>query len=179
VTLVLRRLGYGAVGIPLAVEAGDSLRIATTLKRLPQDLDAVRVTAQAVSLVPARFTAFERRRQLGRGTFITPEQLERTPSTSISDLLRRIPSITVHEELGVIAIQSARGGRLNPSARPAPCRIRILVNGLPMPFGMPLPVTSPKQVHAIEVYSGPATVPPELVPPGEDAFCGVAAVWTK
>src|SRR5215211_5444855 len=87
----------------------------------------------------------------------------------------RIPSITVHEELGVIAIQSARGGRLNPSARPAPCRIRILVNGLPMPFGMPLPVTSPKQVHAIEVYSGPATVPPELVPPGEDAFCGVAA----
>ena len=87
-TLVLRRLGYGAVGIPLAVEAGDSLRIATTLKRLPQDLDAVRVTAQAVSLVPARFTAFERRRQLGRGTFITPEQLERTPSTSISDLLR-------------------------------------------------------------------------------------------
>jgi len=48
-----------------------------------------------------------------------------------------------------------------------------------MPFGVPLPVRSPKQVHAIEVYSGPATMPPELVPIGDDAFCGVVAVWTK
>ena len=48
-----------------------------------------------------------------------------------------------------------------------------------MPLGFPLPVTSPKELHGIEVYSGPATMPLELVPRGDDAFCGLVAMWTK
>jgi hypothetical protein len=43
----------------------------------------------------------------------------------------------------------------------------------------PLPVTSPKALHGIEIYSGPATIPRELIRGGEDVVCGLVAIWTK
>ncbi|HUQ81564.1 MAG TPA: carboxypeptidase regulatory-like domain-containing protein [Gemmatimonadaceae bacterium] len=180
VTLVLRKIGYEAVGVPLAVDVGDSLHVATKLTRLAQDLDTLRVRGRAEELAPPRHAGFERRRLNSKGTFITPEQLERTGSVSIGDVLRGVSGIKVTSDmLGTLAIESMRGDRLDRSAVRVPCRVRVLVDGFLMPFGVPLPVTSPKQLHGIEVYSGPATMPVELVPHGEDAFCGLVAIWTK
>jgi len=180
VTLVLRKIGYEAVGVPLAVDPGDSLHVSTKLTRLAQDLDTLRVTGAAERLAPPRYAGFERRRRLSQGTFITPAQLERTPSVSIGDVLRGIPSIKVtSDRLGMLSIESARGLRLDRRANPVACRIRVLVDGFLMPFDMPLPVQSPKAVYGIEVYAGPATMPVDLIPHGDDAFCGLVVIWTK
>ena len=180
VILVLRKLGYAQVGVPLDVRDGDSLHVATTMTRISQDLDTVRVVGRSEALAAPRLAGFERRRLLHRGTFFTREQLERTPSVSIGDVLRGIPSIRVREDQpGMLTIESTRGLRLDRDGRPVPCRIRVMVDGFLMPFGTPMPVASPKQLHGIEVYSGPATIPRELAPNGEDAFCGLVAMWTK
>jgi hypothetical protein len=54
------------------------------------------------------------------------------------------------------------------------------VDGFLMPLDdTPLPVTSPKALHGIEIYSGPATIPRELIRGGEDVVCGLVAIWTK
>jgi hypothetical protein len=44
---------------------------------------------------------------------------------------------------------------------------------------LPLPVISPKLVHGIEIYPGPASMPRDMIPHGEDAFCGLIAIWSK
>ena len=68
-------------------------------------------------------------------------------------------------------------GRLRPAV--AQCKRRVMVDGFLMPLGTPMPVASPKQLHGVEVYAGPATIPRELSPNGEDAFCGLVVMWTK
>jgi len=40
-------------------------------------------------------------------------------------------------------------------------------------------VISPKLVHGIEIYPGPASMPRDMIPHGEDAFCGLIAIWSK
>jgi outer membrane receptor for Fe3+-dicitrate len=180
VIITLRKLGYTQIGIPLDLESGDSLHVATTLSRVLQSLDTVRIAGRADIVAPSRLVGFERRRLFSQGTFITPEQLERTASTSIGDVLRGIPSINVTDDrLGFLSVESTRGMRLDRSGRPIPCRVRVMVDGFVMPFEAPMPVVSPKQLHGIEVYSGPATMPRELIPYGQDAFCGLVAIWTK
>jgi outer membrane receptor for Fe3+-dicitrate len=181
VTVVLRKLGYNPVGVPLEIAPNDSLHIATRLARAPQTLDTLRIAGKSEPIAAPRHAGFELRRQLNRGTFITPEQLERTASTSIGDVLRGLPGIKVNtDNLGMLAIESTRGMRLDRSGRPVPCRVRVMVDGFLMPLSdTPMPVTSPKALHGIEVYSGPATIPRELIRGGEDVFCGLVAIWTK
>jgi hypothetical protein len=181
VTVVLRKLGYNPVGVPLEIGPNDSLHIATRLTRAPQTLDTLRIAGKSERIAPPRYAGFELRRQLNRGTFITPEQLEHTASTSIGDVLRGIPGIKVNSDaFGILAVESTRGMRLDRFARPVPCRVRIMVDGFLMPLeDVPMPVTSPKALHGIEVYSGPATIPRELLRSGEDVFCGLVAMWTK
>ena len=180
-TVVLRKLGYNPIGVPLDVSPNDSLHIATKLVRAPQTLDTLRVAGKSEIIAPPRLAGFEYRRQMNQGKFITPEQLERTASTSIGDVLRGIPSIKVTaDRFGILMIESTRGMRLDRQGRPTPCRVRIMVDGFLMPLGdLPLPVWSPKVLHGIEVYSGPAQIPRELIRAGEDVGCGLVAMWTK
>jgi TonB-dependent receptor-like protein len=167
-------------------------------------LDTLKVVGKSESFAPPRLAGFERRREHNNGgVFITPEQLDHTASTSIVDLLRRVPGIRVMDaSFGKLVVASSRGGRLDAIGRPVVCRIRVMVDGHVMPITerpnernrmsaggvgdmgppdleVPLPVTSPKLVHGIEIYAGPASMPRDLIPTGEDAFCGLIAIWTK
>ena len=171
--LMLRRLGYDPIGVTLDLRPGDSLHVATKMSRTARVLDTVAVVG-APNALSARLSGFERRRALGQGTFFTADQMERTTSIRISDMLRTIPSLKVPGD-DLNSVISARG-----EARPGTaCRVRVLVDGHLMPLGMPLPITSPKEVRGMEVYAGPATMPLELVPFGEFAYCGLIVIWTK
>ncbi|HUQ81563.1 MAG TPA: carboxypeptidase-like regulatory domain-containing protein [Gemmatimonadaceae bacterium] len=171
--VMLRRLGYEPLGVTLDLRPGDSLHVATKLSPSASVLETVAVVG-AANTASARLQGFERRRALGQGTFFTAEQLERTTSIRIADVLRTVPSLEVKgDDLNTIV--SARGGARVGTV----CRVRVLVDGHLMPLDMPLPVTSPKELRAIEVYAGPATMPLELVPFGEFASCGLIVVWTK
>ena len=158
---------------------GDSLHVAAAMMRV-QTLDTVNIAGQGEPPVRLMHAGFERRRLLGQGRFVTPEELERTPSISIGDVLRHVPSIKVSADAGgILAIESMRGMRLDRNARPVPCRVRVVVDGFLMPLNTPLPVQSPREVYGIEVYAGPATIPREFARLGEDTFCGMVLIWRK
>jgi len=172
--LSLRRIGYEPVGVTLDLNEGDSLDVATRMIRLPRVLDTMSVVADRWVGTSARLAGFERRRKLGQGTFYTLEQLERATSITIVDLLRDLPSIKFQGD-GLGTGISTRGG----ASAGRVCRIRVLVDGHLMPLNGPIAVTSPKEVRAIEVYAGPATMPLELMPLSQFAQCGLIAIWTK
>ena len=203
--VMLRKIGYSPITVPLDLSPGDSLHIETGLNRTVTNLDTLKVVGKSASVAPARLAGFENRREHNRGgVFITPEELEKTGSTSIADVLRKVPGIRIMDaSFGKLVVASTRGGRLDVNGQPVVCRIRVMFDGALMPINerpntrngsitgggvggmpppdleIPLPTSSPKLIHGIEIYPGPASMPRELIPHGEDAFCGLIAIWSK
>ena len=55
-----------------------------------------------------------------------------------------------------------------------PCAARVFVNGLNVDH---VPRMHPDNIEAIEVYRGPAEVPPQFG--GAQSACGVIVLWTR
>ena len=48
-----------------------------------------------------------------------------------------------------------------------------------MPDGFDLDMLERTDIHEIEIYPGPATIPPEYKGTGRNSMCGMISVWTK
>ena len=48
-----------------------------------------------------------------------------------------------------------------------------------MAWGFDLNMLNRDEVYGIEIYSGPATIPPEFGSMHKDAMCGIIVIWTK
>ena len=177
--LVVRRVGYSPTSGIVAVPAEDTLRLAYTLSYSVSVLDTMHVRERRVSL---RMLGFEQRRMEGVGQFITQEDLERRGSMAVTDVLRNVRGLDVsritNEQFGgSVALSRREGGSFNGGASGA-CPMQVLLDGIVLPqnFNLEL-LPPPKQVSGIEVYTGPATIPPQFG--GPDRRCGVIAVWTR
>ena len=161
----------------------------TDSSRKPQALSAVNVSAERPIIAE-----FEERRLAGFGHFITRVELERQENRRISDILARVPGLTVKRGTGGYAwIASSRGniklqGDPRPSAldlqrgaRPA-CYSNVYVDGaIVYSSGMgdlfDINQIGPNQIEAIEYYSGAAQIPARFN--RTNSACGVLVVWTR
>lgn len=120
----------------------------------------------------------------GIGTFITREAIEERRPSSVSDLLRSVPGVTVTGSTvgGRATVQVGRSlGR--------DCQTQIWVDGFLMNrrtrslSGYAAAdyriddAVSLLSVEGIEIYRGLASVPAEFL--NQDAECGVIAIWTR
>jgi len=177
--LVVRRIGFAPTSGIIAVPNEDTLRLSYTLSRSENMLDTVRVRERRVSL---RMLGFEQRRMQAQGQFITQEDLERRGSPAAKDILRNVRGLQVSELTneqfaGAVALSRREGGSFNGATSGA-CPMQVILDGIILPgaFNLDL-LPSPKQLSGIEVYTGPATVPPQFG--GGDRRCGVIAFWTR
>lgn len=177
--LVVRRIGYAPTSGIIQVPGDDTLRLSYTLARSENMLDTVRVRERRVSM---RMLGFEQRRLQGQGQFITQEDLERRGSPAVKDALRNVRGLQVSELTneqfaGAVALSRREGGSFNGGSSGA-CPMQIVLDGIILPgnFNLDL-LPSPKQIAGIEVYAGPATIPPQFG--GGDRRCGLVAVWTR
>ncbi|HEX9579979.1 MAG TPA: TonB-dependent receptor plug domain-containing protein [Gemmatimonadales bacterium] len=126
-----------------------------------------------------RLAEFYRRRRSGFGRFITSWDIERRRPFYVSDLLRQVPGLSVtYGGFGRPVVRSRRG----MSGFGGSCSPMVFLDGMRLAqdpdLGMELDdVTVPEHVAGIEIYTGPAQVPPEFNVSGSQ--CGVIAVWTK
>lgn len=178
--LVVRRIGYAPTSGVLQVASGDTLRVSYTLARSLQTLDTVRTRETRISV---RMLEFEQRRRAGVGQFITQEYLERRGSMAATDFLRNVRGlevsrITNDQFAGSVALSRREGGSFNGDGASGACPMQVLLDGIVMPrsFNLDL-LPPPKQLAGIEVYEGPATIPPQFG--GADRRCGLIAVWTR
>lgn len=63
--------------------------------------------------------------------------------------------------------------------RHASCVMRLTLDGVVMPALSDIDAIIPKDVYGIEIFSGPARLPPELAGLRTDNWCGVIAIWTR
>ena len=174
--LRLRRIGLQARTIPLTVTAGWSPRLEIELTRAAQSLAEVSVRApHAYAMLGGQ--TFEQRRKMGSGTFITPEQIERSKTTNAVDFLRGVRGFRVELDARTHQwrVVSSRGATSMSTGRLV-CSPSLFVDGMGVGIDM-INLLPPSNILAIEAYPGPADTPMEFG--GTRATCGAIAVWTK
>jgi hypothetical protein len=180
--LVVRRSGYRPASALVSIGRADTLRVSYTLEREIASLAPAVVTARATSM---RLTEFQSRQKLGRGEFMGEEEIRKHNNVYATDLMRRFRSVNVSPSNvtnhGGMPDQYALSRRESGSlagAQQGYCPMTVYVDrvAMPTPFNLDL-LPSPRFLMGVEVYSGPATTPPEFG--GFDKGCGVIMIWTK
>jgi hypothetical protein len=165
-----RRLAYSPVVLSVLIPAGDTTDVAVTLGLTALQLTGVVVQENAAQI--RILDAFETRRKQGIGHFVTRAEIERRHPLLLSDMMRLIPGAQILVgENGRAALRFARVGRPN-------CPPQFFVDGVQV-IGYNIDDMPPGDVEGVELYSGPAGLPPEFNRTRGTSICGTVAIWTR
>ena len=181
VVLFLRHTGYepGSV-IVQRTDRPRSLNLA--MSRSTPQLAGVTVTAAPVLARHSALAGFEYRAShaLG-GTYIQRADLESAQVIRLSEMMRRVTGVRLIDEQGVLVVASSRGYQsgIRRGDPMAPCVLPVVVDGLMKERLFSINSIDPKSIAGVEVYNGPATIPPFFASLHPDAGCGLLAIWTR
>lgn len=170
ISLAVRRLGFRPTTVDVAVRPRETTRTSVTLERAVQELAAVVVQEQRERR--GGLGTFDRRRKLGIGHFITREEIDRRNPVYLTDMLRMVPGVRVSP--GRFA------GTSTVRMRGARCAPLVWLDGAPLGAGyFDVDVLTPQSIEGVEIYTGPSTVPAQLMDARGQSSCGVIAVWSR
>ncbi len=178
----IRRVGFVEGRLTLDVAAGRNTLPILLDRSRAATLDTVRVVGDRLML--ARHTAFERRLGTGAATAsITAADIARRNPISTWQMFTTVSSVgMINGPDGVLVISRRMlSADLNPVAG-APCYMRVAIDGYLLPetkVNLEQVLPRPSEIHGIEVFAGPARIPPEYSAGGTNMFCGLIVVWTK
>ncbi|HEX4683782.1 MAG TPA: TonB-dependent receptor [Gemmatimonadaceae bacterium] len=167
--LSVRRLAYSPAVVSVEVSVGDTTEVEIELGVVAQQLTAVVVQDDADRM--RTMAAFESRRKLGIGHFITRSQIESRHPMLLSDMVRMVP--------GAMLMPTDNGRsvlRFSRSARN--CPPQFYVDGMEV-YGFSIDDMPPGDVEGVELYGGPAGLPPEFNRMHSNSICGVVVIWTR
>lgn len=169
-TLEARSIGYVPSRVAVDVFSTAPARVDLTLSDFPTVIDTVRVMALRPRLA-AMAGSFEYRRQLGFGTFLDADQIERRMPHDFTDLLRGTRGVMVSTSGVASATVEMQGNSPNSSCEPL-----LVIDGQRVPLaGMNINVLVPAGiVRALEIYPRRMEAPPEY----QTVDCGSIVVWT-
>ena len=170
-TIAVRRLGFEPLDIALQLVAGrtDSINLVMTV--LPANLPGMTTTGSPLAQV--RLSDFYRHRQVGIGTFLDRQEIESKHVQRLSDLMRRLPGTRITPDRGsrsTLRMGRSMGGR--------DCPPDIWVDGV-RAVGMNVDDVPLGDVEALELYRGPAGIPPEMNNRLGNPSCGALVIWTR
>ena len=173
-TLVVSRVGYGTVRMPLWLFAGETREMAVALPVQAVRLDEVEVRALQIPHSPALQEFYGRVERNTGGHFVTREQMKQQNLLRFTDLFRGIPSVQITSGPGGATVRMARN---MASITDQDCPPMYYVDGVPHQLGgSPDREFNLNEIEGIEVYAGPS-VPARYA--GSKARCGVILVWTR
>jgi hypothetical protein len=170
----VRKVGYRPQHFPIRLAAGQEWDGRIGIARLPQILGEIVVVGKygkpAQYANTAKYDDFYRRRSTKGGRFLTREDIEKTAAGRISELLRTVPGVRVgftqpgvSEDVSFLTCPSYNVG--------------VWIDGQKVTgnVGEILPLITPSDVEAIEVYQRQSAVPPEF----RDNSCAAIVMWTR
>jgi hypothetical protein len=178
--LFVRKLGFEQLVSTLDIGENDTTRVTYFLQPAAISLDTSRIVASSAS---SRLSEFlERRQHSVGGKFIIRADIEKQAPTQTTDLLRRVTGLTVADSEGTLIAISARGLKMAIVAGhlvPVQCTMQVMVDGHRMPPGFAMNSMPPNDILGIEIYAGPASIPPLFNGAQRDMFCGLIVIWTR
>jgi hypothetical protein len=181
VSIQARRIGFTPGLVTAILQAGsDTLPIVLSDVALPR-LDTVRIVAARASNV--RHTDFDTRllHHVAAAAFSRADIEKRSP-VDIWQLLSNVTSLTVTQTGSLVTLESSRGQILQHNAI-VRCSVLVAVDGAVLnTTGSSVNANElprPSEVYGVEVFAGPATVPPQFLRSASGAVCGLVAIWTR
>lgn len=181
VVLHVRKIGFRPVMKVIRLAVADSIDLDVTLGPTTYELTPI-IVRERSSLTPLSDpTGFERRRRNSAGGhFITEDEIARSHFVESAQIFRAIPGLSVDRKGGIIVERGATTFIGTPCGNPAlkagALSTVVFVDGVAMP-GLSVNEIPISSIKGIEVYSGPATTPPELR--SSRTVCGTVVIWTK
>ena len=173
--LEVTAVGYQPGHQTVDLKPGGSRRAEVVLGKTIQRLPSIEVVGKLSA--GSEVSGFLDRAKRGFGYFITEDDIKRRNPIIFEDIVRTVPGMQVVPVGQGYRILSSRG----QSNLLSNCSPTYFVDGSPFfvdaSNGDPFPV-APTEILAMEVYAGSAGVPIEFQR-GQNAGCGVIAVWTK
>jgi hypothetical protein len=169
--LRVRSIGYQTTSLSVLLVQGRTTQVNVELRRFPNALTEVRIEGRIVK-VPARFEGVYARAAKGEGKFFTREDIDRLNPYDVLSLLSLVP--TVYTNDGGVRFERCRPGVQAE-------KVQVYIDGTRMTalastsVSEALRLVHPRDIQAMEVYTGVARLPAEFV---NDA-CAVIAIWTK
>ena len=189
-----RHVGHAPGTVAAGIAVGrNTIPIVMDKLKLPA-LDTVRVLGGR--RVTSRLDEFETRlANHSASASITAADIQRRNPAETWQMLTNVPSVKVQQGGNNVVAYSDRG-MLSSLREAKPCYMRLMIDGVsPAPTaqsgrdgqGKPTLTTfydlnqlpPPSAIHGIEVFAGPASIPPQYAGSGSDKWCGLIAVWTK
>lgn len=183
VVFLIRRLGYNVGALTVEVVNGDTARVTFAMTPSVQTLASVDVRDSMTSVSPF-LAEFENRvkNHVGSATYITRQEIEKRHPVLTTDLFRRVNGLTVDDSAGVLIPASRRMpklGKPGEGTRLSPCPLQVVVDGMVKEPGFGVNTLPPNEIHGIEIYPGPSTIPAQYGGLRRDAYCGLIMIWTR
>jgi Carboxypeptidase regulatory-like domain/TonB-dependent Receptor Plug Domain len=194
-----RRAGFKFIALSLQVPVNDVTYADFVMKPLVMELApvTVRSTAPDTRGAPPEFTE---RMANGQGTYFTAADIEKVHPHRVSDMLRRVPGLSVLPNGEIFSGRGVVSVKLNPCPYGMPVYVdRVQVGGgsggdpgsilddtlyrkpeWMSPMAASRSVVDgikPQDIAGIEIYKGPATTPATLS--GKTSPCGEILIWTR
>ncbi len=192
IRITIRHAAYAPIDTTFALGATDWQLMLAAQPAAPR-LPTTTVTAAPTAPRP-HLAAFEARRAAGKGRYITPEELAKTPERKLVDMIGKLGGLVIDHGLTgqgrVLArsgpqsfVGSGTGGRTNnhrepgdeQSLKPGHCEVSVFVDGAFMP-SVDMASMRASGFDGVEYYT-PSNMPPEFKRPG--VTCGVLLLWSK
>lgn len=171
-TVTLRRLGFAPANADVRLRAGRTDSLIFTLTAVATSIAGVLVEDEYEARSHRLLAGFWERRARGFGHFLTRADIEKRDAFEFADLVRMIPNMIVGTRNGRKTVRFNRGGAGRD------CPPQYFVDGLRIEQGSP-DEFSPQDVEAVELYSGPATTPPQFTARFNSYTCGAIVIWTR
>ena len=166
--VLVRRLGYAPHVFTIQLADASSREFVLELEYYVPTLDTVMVRA-VTRVARSRLDVFEMRRSTAiGGHFITAADLERRGVPFTSNAFYGVSGVQVgRDRFGQAQLINTREG----------CRYRMGLDGMLLE-DFDVDQIHPNEVHGIEIYSGPSTVPAEYLG-SHRITCGLIMIWTR
>ncbi len=166
IVITFRRLGFEPHDSSMTLVAGVRDSLLVVLVALPVELEGVTSAASRLVLLD-----FYRHKGTGGGRYLDREQIESYRATRTSDIMRRLPGISlIPDQSGRYSLRM-RGSSGN-------CPPDFWIDGVRAPYlnvdDLPL-----NDIEALEIYNGPAGLPPEYLNRFGNPACGAVVIWTR
>jgi hypothetical protein len=171
-TVRIRKLGYTPITQFIAISPSDTVPLTLLLTPTTTVLPAVVTRDSARHYISPGLRQFEERRKAGVGHFITEDELRKSDTREMPDVLRRLTGVQINCSARTPRRCTAGSVR---SGRGQLCPFLIYVDGLRMTDNNLL-MLSVDQFAGVEEYSG-ATIPPMYNATG--TACGVLLFWSR
>ncbi|MDB4914879.1 MAG: TonB family protein [Gemmatimonadetes bacterium] len=169
----VRRLGYEPALVDVKLKAGQIDSLVLSLTSSAAALPGVLVEGEADSRSKRMLAGFWERRNRGFGHFMTHDEIVKKDPHDFTDIVRSMPSVQIVERNGRRLIRFPRA----PGTR-GDCPPQYWVDGMRAEGATPDEFPA-GDIEAVEVYSGPSTIPPQFAPKMSTYACGVIVIWTR